>query len=54
MEYKILFKIMETHLQFAEVVNAAIKEGWEPLGGVSIVMGTTQHTFYQAMIRRTA
>ena len=46
MEYKVIY-VLRTISKFEAEVNQAIKEGWKPIGGVSI----TEHYFAQAMIR---
>ena len=33
-------------------VQEAIKEGWEPIGGVAVVMDTYTTKLYQAMVKR--
>ena len=63
MEYKVIFvrtvKGMSTNFQeatneLAEIVNAELQNGWEPIGGVAI--GRTKRTqephLFQAMIKR--
>lgn len=39
--------------EFAEDVEADIKKGWQPFGGVSLVIGPSSMTFYytQAMVK---
>lgn len=54
MEYTILFS---SHIEVLSVqVNAAIKEGWRPIGGVSCAIASnpgyrTEYQYTQAMVR---
>lgn len=54
MEYKIIKVDEESgkHL-LEEMVNGAIEEGFEPMGGISIRVGTVSGAYFlQAMIKR--
>jgi hypothetical protein len=63
MEYKVIFvrtmKGMSTNFQeatneLAEIVNAELQNGWEPIGGVAIGRTRFQKEphLFQAMIKR--
>jgi hypothetical protein len=57
MEYKLVINHIGWFAQFAEEVNAAVSEGWRPIGGVAaVVTGTKKFdiaelTLIQAMVR---
>ena len=57
MEYKVVFGIGEFHfdavIKLNKEVESLIKEGWKPLGGVSVVYNdvTENYTYSQAMIK---
>lgn len=38
--------------EFKKLVNKMIKDGWEPLGGISVASNGTGALFTQAMIKR--
>lgn len=51
MTYRIL--MAEHALELAKLVNAAILDGWKPLGGVAVVQNPSflqRVDFYQAMV----
>lgn len=50
MEYRVAFG--KDEYDIAMVVNALIKEGWEPQGGVQFYKWGLNERFYQAMIKK--
>ncbi len=49
MQYIIIYATFFESLE--KKVNAKIKEGWSPLGGVSVCVQDGEEHFYQAMIK---
>jgi len=41
-----------TRLGLAEVVNGYIRDGWEPIGGVAVLVGAGWRLYAQALIKR--
>ncbi len=48
MQYAIVYDTIFEWLE--KKVNAKIKEGWTPIGGVSVCIQDGEEHFYQAMI----
>lgn len=49
MKYQIVSST-DSPADLMRLVNAAIDEGWEPIGGVTVVLGTMYNRYLQAMI----
>ncbi len=52
MEYKIHKLATNDPSLFARDINKLISEGWEPEGGIAVIAGDLNHTFFQALVRR--
>jgi hypothetical protein len=59
LEYMVVNAQSWLYQDIEEIVSAAISQGWEPQGGVTVAVwadrgGGSPCTWYQAMVRRTA
>ena len=49
-EYKVASKF-SSRPDFVKEVNALIKEGWRPQGGIGLTKSNASTTYYQALVR---